>query len=127
MREEVSNCCLTPLPYEDADGSLIRLTRENFPSKVLRFKAWSDENYHDVECEYHVYSDNTFFLEGISEMAVAVASVEDSLVADIEEQDRKAICRLLMSSRIFPDHFRRPKKIRKHFEKQGVKNPFLPR
>ena len=37
--------------YEDADGSLIRLTRENFPSKeeFLRFKAWSDENYHDVE------------------------------------------------------------------------------
>ena len=34
--------------YEDSDGSLIRLTRENFPSQeeFLRFKAWSDENYH---------------------------------------------------------------------------------
>jgi len=86
--------------YEDSDGSLIRLTRENFPSQeeFLRFKAWSDENYHDVECECHAYSDNTLFLEGISEMAVAVASVEDSFVAEIEEQDRKAICCLLMSS-----------------------------
>ena len=150
--------------YEDADGSLIRLTRENFPSKkeFLRFKAWSDENYHDAECEYHVYSDNTLFLEGISEMAAAVASVEDSFVAEIEEQDRKAICCLLMSSiaECLTDLQRRrmwmfcvdgvsthaiakregtsqqnisrsllasKKKIRKYFEKQGVKNPFLPR
>jgi len=150
--------------YEDADGSLIRLTRENFPSQeeFLRFKAWSDENYHDVECECHAYSDNTLFLEGISEMAVAVASVEDSFVAEIEEQDRKAICCLLMSSiaECLTDLQRRrmwmfcvdgvsthaiakregtsqqnisrsllasKKKIRKYFEKQGVKNPFLPR
>lgn len=43
--------------YEDSDGSLIRLTRENFPSQeeFLRFKAWSDENYHDVERECHAY------------------------------------------------------------------------
>lgn len=37
--------------YPTADGKLVRVTREDFPSEeaFLAFKAWSDENFHEEE------------------------------------------------------------------------------
>lgn len=84
--------------YEDADGNIIRLTREHFSSEneFLRFKAWSDEEYHNAEKERHIYADNILSLEWLSEEAVAITSVEDAYLAQISEQERKAVCCLLM-------------------------------
>ena len=85
--------------YEDADGSIIRLTRDQFSSEdeFLSFKAWSDEDYHETEKARHQYSDNTLSLSGLSDEAVAVGSVEDSLNEQAQTEDRERLRCLLMS------------------------------
>lgn len=42
--------------YTDADGHRIRLTREDFDTEAdfLKWKAWSDEDYHGEEMGDHV-------------------------------------------------------------------------
>ena len=39
------------IAYPTADGKLVRVTREDFPSEeaFLAFKAWSNENFHEEE------------------------------------------------------------------------------
>lgn len=50
--------------YRDADGNINRLTRADFASEeeFLKWKAWSDEDYHGTEKREHIYSDNTLSL-----------------------------------------------------------------
>ena len=47
--------------YTDADRHIIRLTRADFDteSDFLKWKAWSDENYHDEEKSDHVEDNHT--------------------------------------------------------------------
>ena len=47
--------------YTDADRHIIRLTRKDFDTEAdfLRWKAWSDENYHDQEKADHVEDNHT--------------------------------------------------------------------
>lgn len=89
----------TAIVYEDADGKAIRLTRDQFSSEeeFRRFKEWSDENYHETEKERHLYSDNTLSLDGLSDEAAAVCSVEDVIFERQRLEEREALGRLLMS------------------------------
>ncbi|MBR3585891.1 MAG: sigma-70 family RNA polymerase sigma factor [Oscillospiraceae bacterium] len=47
--------------YTDADRHIIRLTRADFDTEAdfLKWKAWSDENYHDEEKGDHVEDNHT--------------------------------------------------------------------
>ena len=47
--------------YTDADKHTIRLTREDFDTEAdfLKWKAWSDENYHNEEKGDHVEGNHT--------------------------------------------------------------------
>lgn len=47
--------------YTDADRQIIRLTRADFDTEAdfLKWKAWSDENYHDEEKGDHVEDNHT--------------------------------------------------------------------
>ena len=47
--------------YTDADRHIIRLTRADFDTEAdfLKWKAWSDENYHDEEKSDHVEDNHT--------------------------------------------------------------------
>lgn len=47
--------------YTDADKHIIRLTRADFDTEAdfLKWKAWSDENYHDEEKSDHVEDNHT--------------------------------------------------------------------
>ena len=47
--------------YTDADRRIIRLTRADFDTEAdfLKWKAWSDENYHDEEKSDHVEDNHT--------------------------------------------------------------------
>ena len=47
--------------YTDADRQIIRLTRADFDTEAdfLKWKAWSDENYHDEEKSDHVEDNHT--------------------------------------------------------------------
>ena len=52
--------------YTDADRHIIRLTRTDFDTEAdfLKWKAWSDENYHDQEKGDHVEEKHTTPMDG---------------------------------------------------------------
>jgi len=51
--------------YTDADRRIIRLTRADFDTEAdfLKWKAWSDENYHDEEKGDHAEDKHTMPLD----------------------------------------------------------------
>lgn len=53
--------------YRDAYGTVTQLTRTDFSSEeeFLFWKGFSDENYHDIEKEDHLYADHVVSLEAI--------------------------------------------------------------
>ena len=52
--------------YIDAEKTIVRLTREDFSilEEFLKWKAWSDANYHITEKANHLYADHTLSLAG---------------------------------------------------------------
>ena len=54
--------------YTDADKHTIRLTREDFDTEAdfLKWKAWSDEDYHDEEKGDHVEDNHTLPLNELA-------------------------------------------------------------
>ncbi|MDD3228857.1 MAG: sigma-70 family RNA polymerase sigma factor [Oscillospiraceae bacterium] len=85
--------------YEDADGNIVRLTREVFTSEdeFRRWKEWSDEEYHESEKAQHRDSNHTYSLEGLNEKVLATESVEEMLDRRHQEQERADLRRLLMN------------------------------
>lgn len=59
--------------YTDADKHIIRLTREDFDTEAdfLKWKAWSDENYHEEEKGDHVEANHTTPMSEMSEKVAA--------------------------------------------------------
>ena len=59
--------------YTDAEGTIIRLTRQDFASdaEFEKWKKWSDENFHTEEKRDHVYRNHTLCLSGLSEAALS--------------------------------------------------------
>ena len=71
--------------YTDADRHIIRLTRADFDTEAdfLKWKAWSDENYHDEEKSDHVEDNHTAPLD---EKAGAADGPEVIIEQRIEKQ-----------------------------------------
>ncbi len=86
--------------YMDATGTLTRLTLEDFssPEEFQKWKAWSDESYHQIENTDIIFAKRTLSLDGLSEQTIAVQSLEDTLVESQEWQEREEMCRLLMEA-----------------------------
>lgn len=84
--------------YTDADGNLIRLTRNDFASEeeFLRWKKLSDADYHGEEKADHLYYDGTLSLEGLSEEAIATPSAEEGYILEIDAHERQALSRILV-------------------------------
>ncbi len=84
--------------YMDATGTLTRITLEDFssPEEFQRWKAWSDESYHQIENADIIFSKRTLSLHGLSEKAIAVQSPEDTLIETQERQEHEEMRRLLM-------------------------------
>ena len=84
--------------YTDADGNLIRLTRDDFASEeeFLRWKKMSDADYHGEEKADHLYYDGTLSLEGLSEEAVATLSAEEGYITEINLAERQLLGKLLL-------------------------------
>lgn len=84
--------------YSDADGNLIRLTRDDFASEeeFLYWKKLSDANYHREEKADHLYNDGTLSLEGLSEEAIAVPPAEEGYIAEIDLSERHLLGNLLL-------------------------------
>ena len=84
--------------YIDAFGTMTQLTPADFsgPEEFQRWKAWSDESYHQIENAGIAFSKHTLSLHGLSEMAIAVQSPEDTLIDALEQQEREKMRRMLI-------------------------------
>ena len=73
--------------YTDADRRIIRLTRADFDTEAdfLKWKAWSDANYHTEEKGDHVEENHT---APIDEKTGAADGPEVIIEQRIEKQDR---------------------------------------
>ena len=77
--------------YTDADKHIIRLTREDFDteSDFLKWKAWSDEDYHIEEKGDHVQANHTTPLSEVAEKAGATDGPEVIIAQRFERQTRE--------------------------------------
>lgn len=84
--------------YTDADGNLIRLTRDDFASEeeFMWWKKLSDADYHGEEKADHLYYDETLSLEGLSEEAIATPSAEEDFITEIDLSERQLLGNLLL-------------------------------
>lgn len=73
--------------YTDADRHIIRLTRADFDTEAdfLKWKAWSDQNYHEEEKRDHVEDNHTLPLD---EKAGAENGPEVIIEQRIEKQTK---------------------------------------
>lgn len=86
--------------YIDAEKTIVRLTREDFSSleDFLKWKAWSDANYHITEKADHLYADHTLSLTGLPEAVAAVPSPEVTLTERHNDRERKCLHRLMVKA-----------------------------
>lgn len=84
--------------YTDADGNLIRLTRDDFSNEeeFLRWKKISDMDYHGEEKVDHLYYDGTLPLESLAEEVIAVPSAEEGYITEIDLSERHLLENLLL-------------------------------
>ena len=77
----------TAIVYPSVDGTLCRLTREDFASEAefLYWKERSDRNYHKQEKADHIQANHSISLESLPEKVTAVVSPE---LTTIDRQDR---------------------------------------
>ncbi len=74
--------------YTDAEKHIIRLTREDFDTEAdfLKWKAWSDENYHDEEKADHVEDKHTTPMAELPDKAGAVDGPEIVIEQRVERR-----------------------------------------
>ena len=77
--------------YTDAGRHIIRLTREDFDTEAdfLKWKAWSDENYHDEEKADHVEDNHTTPMAELPDKAGAIEGPEIVIEQRIDKQEHE--------------------------------------
>ena len=79
--------------YPSANGKLIRVTREDFPSEdeFLAFKKWSDENFHEEEKLDHREANHVLSVDDLSEAALAVPAIDVLMERQHERAEKRKI------------------------------------
>ena len=79
--------------YPSANGKLIRVTREDFPSEeeFLSFKKWSDENFHEEEKLDHREANHVLSADDLSEAALAVPAADVLMERQHERAEKRRI------------------------------------
>ena len=79
--------------YPSANGKLIRVTREDFPSEedFLAFKKWSDENFHEEEKLDHREANHILAVDDLSEAALAVPAADVIMERQHERAEKRRI------------------------------------
>ena len=79
--------------YQDACGNLIRLTREDFATEeeFLRWKAWSDADYHRIEKRDHIHANHTVSFEDLPDRLSALPSIDSTLADEFDQQEQKRL------------------------------------
>ena len=80
----------------------IRLTRADFSSEeeFLKWKAWSDADYHQTEKEGRSFNDNRVALDECLDVVGAVQSAEDEFFSKLYEADLQAGKKALTERRL---------------------------
>ena len=80
----------------------IRLTRADFSSEeeFLKWKAWSDADYHQTEKEGRSFNDNRVALDDYLDVAGAVQSAEDEFFSELLKADAQAEAKALREKRL---------------------------
>ena len=81
--------------YKSATGVHTRLTRADFASEeeFLKWKEWSDEDYHATEKADHAYYNHRRALEEY--LADEDGQPEENLIEQEDELERQRLCELL--------------------------------
>lgn len=84
--------------YCDAFGQIIRLTRADFESEedFLKWKDFSDRNYHEEENGDHLYRDRKLAIHIVAERRMAIPATEDLMMEYTTEMERQQLRELLM-------------------------------
>lgn len=85
--------------YPSVDGTLRRLTREDFASEAefLYWKERSDRNYHKQENADHIQANNSVSLESLPEKVTATISPELTMIDRQERLEREQLWQLLLA------------------------------
>ena len=80
----------------------IRLTRADFSSEeeFLKWKAWSDEDYHEREKSGRSFNDNRMDLNECLDVIGTVQSAEDAFFSKLIEADMQAVKKALTERRL---------------------------
>ena len=80
----------------------IRLTRADFSSEeeFLKWKAWSDADYHQTEKEGRSFNDNRVALDDYLDVVGAVQSAEDEFFSELLKADAQAEEKALREKRL---------------------------
>lgn len=98
--------------YLAADGTTIRLTREDFSldAEFEKWKAWSDENFHEEELGDHVYYNHTLPFDERYCTDDLAESTERTLLSRFEQRARERFSTKLVidtKARMTETQFRR--------------------
>lgn len=84
--------------YRDASGNIKRLTRNDFDSEeeFLRWKVWSDEEYHNEEKKEIVESLHSIPIDSVSEEELSSPSEEQRATISEAESERNEEVKCLL-------------------------------
>ena len=84
--------------YPSVDGTLCRLTREDFTSEAefLYWKERSDRSYHKQEKADHIQANHSISLESLPEKVTATISPELTMIDRQDRLDREQLRQLLL-------------------------------
>ena len=79
--------------YTDASNNTIRLTRDDFDTEAdfLKWKQWSDENYHEEEKRDHRQADHSVASTDLLEVVTMYPSPEIVIEHRVEKQEQERI------------------------------------
>lgn len=82
---------------KSATGVHIRLTRLDFatPEEFEAWKKWSDEDYHEIERQDHIYHSHALAVEGLAEIVLAALSPEEEVMDRQDQMERERLYRAI--------------------------------
>ena len=85
--------------YMDANEAIIRLTREDFASEeeFLKWKSWSDENYHTEDNQDVVEGKHNTSIDDLSEAALSIPAIDVVMERQHEKSERRRVASAMVS------------------------------
>ena len=85
--------------YMDANEVIVRLTREDFASEeeFLKWKSWSDGNYHTEDNQDVVEGKHNTSIDGLSEAAFSIPAIDAVMDRKHEKAERRRVASAMVS------------------------------